>query len=40
MDFSLVVAVLALLVLVALDLAALRFGRDSRRPLDPRRDWW
>ena len=25
---------------VALDVLALRFGRDSRRPLDPRRDWW
>ena len=34
------VAIAALLGLVVLDLAALRFGRDSRRPRDARRDWW
>ena len=33
-------AAAALATLVALDAAALRRGRDSRRPNDPRRDWW
>jgi hypothetical protein len=26
--------------LAALGLVALRYGRDSRRPCDPGRDWW
>ncbi len=33
-------AALALAGFVALDIAALLWGRDSRRPCDPRRDWW
>ena len=40
MDIALVGLAAFVLALVGLDLAALRFGRDSRRPLDPRRDWW
>jgi hypothetical protein len=35
--------VLILVGLVALDLTALRFGRDTRRPVggpDRRPDWW
>ena len=39
MDIALV-ALIAFLGLVLLDLAALRFGHDSRRPRDARRDWW
>ena len=35
-----IIVLLVLLAFVALDLAALRFGRDSRHPLDRRRDWW
>ena len=30
----------ACLGLVVLDVAALWFGHDTRRPLDLRRDWW
>ena len=33
-------ALAALIGLVILDLAALRFGRDSRRLGRPRRNWW
>lgn len=40
MDHALVGAVVALLGLILLDLAALRFGRDSRRAGSGRRDWW
>ena len=43
MDQTLVLSALGLVGLVGLDLAALRYGRDSRR-LDGkrrvRRDWW
>ena len=34
------ILLLAGVAVVALDVVALRFGRDSRRPLDARRDWW
>ena len=34
------IGAIVLTALVALDLAALRYGRDSRRPFDPRRNWW
>ena len=43
MDQTLVLAALGLVGLVGFDLAALRYGRDSRRPDDGRRfrrDWW
>ena len=33
-------AALAVAVLGALDLAPVRWGRDSRRRFDSRRDWW
>ena len=39
MDITLV-ALIGFLALVLLDLAALRFGHDSRRPRDARREWW
>ena len=38
MDGSLLALLIVLLGLVLLDLAALRFGADSRTP--GRRDWW
>jgi nitrogen fixation-related uncharacterized protein len=40
MDPTLLAALAALVALVALAVAALLWGRDSRRPRDPRRDWW
>ncbi len=40
MDATLVTLLAILLALVALDWAARRFGADSRRPSDERRDWW
>lgn len=40
MSTSLLVLILALSALVVLDLAALRYGVDSRRSRDDRRDWW
>ncbi len=40
MDGTLLGLVLSLLGLVALDLAALRWGHDSRPVLRERRDWW
>ena len=40
MDGSLVALLLAVLALVVLDVAALRWGHDSRPRLDERRDWW
>ena len=39
MDHVLLCLIALLLALVALDLAALRFGQDSRRH-DRRPDWW
>jgi hypothetical protein len=32
--------IVVLLALVVLDLAALRFGHDSRAAMDERRNWW
>ncbi len=41
MDSTLVTLASIVLALVALDLAALRFGHDSRRAAtQPRRNWW
>ena len=43
MDQTLLLSALGLVGLVGFDLAALRYGRDSRRPGDKRRvrrDWW
>ena len=40
MDTPLLLTILFVLGFALLDLVALRFGRDSRRPWDPRRDWW
>ena len=39
MDTSLFSLLLALASLIALDLAALRWGRDSRRDADSAGDW-
>ena len=39
MDTPLFSLLLALAALIALDLAALRWGRDSRRDADPAGDW-
>lgn len=39
MDAKLLILIAILAALVALDLAALRYGRDSRR-IDDRADWW
>ena len=40
MDASTFSLLLALAALLALDLAAVRWGRDSRRDADPAGDWW
>lgn len=39
MDHPLVIFALFVLTLVLLDLVALRFAADSRRPRSNRRDW-
>jgi hypothetical protein len=39
MSTDLLYLIIALAALIALDLTAIRFGHDSRRPSDPRRDW-
>ena len=40
METELIVAALFVLALIVLDLLALRFGHDSRNPLDERRNWF
>jgi hypothetical protein len=40
MDGSLFTLVTLLVALVGFDLAAIRYGRDSRRTSNHRRDWW
>ena len=35
-----VLLVTSLLALIGLDVLAVRYGVDSRRPFDGRRDWW
>ena len=40
METELIVAALFVLALIALDLLALRRGRDSRQPFDERRNWF
>lgn len=40
LDSALVTLGCVVLALVALDLLALRFGRDSRRLSGTRRNWW
>ncbi len=39
MDSTLAPLALILLMLLALDVCAMRWGHDSRRGSDPRRDW-
>jgi hypothetical protein len=39
MSSELLYLIIALAALIALDLTAIRFGKDSRGPSDPRRDW-
>jgi hypothetical protein len=39
-DTPLLILILAVSALVLLDVAALRFGANSRRPDDDRPDWW
>ncbi len=40
MGGTLVLILLTILALLLLDLAALRWGKDSRLESDPGRDWW
>ena len=40
MENTLILPLLALLALLALDVAAVRFGQDSRHREGGMRDWW